>query len=67
VLRTIRQIQAQVHTRFDFEGRMTLNRNPIFADVHDLMKIEHRSFGFCCERGVSGRLDLVSHAPATVG
>ena len=46
---------------------MTLNRNPIFADVHDLMKIEHRTFGFCCERGVSGRLDLVSYAPATVG
>ena len=46
---------------------MTLNRNPIFADVHDLMKIEHRAFAFCGERGVSRRLDLVSHAPAAVG
>jgi hypothetical protein len=46
---------------------MALKRNSIFADVDDLMQIEHRAFGFRRETGVGRSLDLVSHTTATVG
>jgi hypothetical protein len=44
VLRTIGEIQAKIHARFDFERRMALQGNPVFADVHDLVQIERRFF-----------------------
>ena len=46
---------------------MTLNRNAVFADVDDLVQIEHCAFGFRGEGGIRRRLDLVSHTPATIG
>ena len=67
VLRAIGQIQTQVQARVDIERRMALNGCAVFADVHDLVEIEHGALGFRGERGIGGRLNLVSHAPATVG
>ena len=67
MFRAVGQIQTQIHARFDFERRMALNGNAVFADVHDLVEIEHRALGFRSESGVGGRLNLVPHTPATVG
>ena len=46
---------------------MALNGDSVFADVYDLVKIEHRAFGFRRETGIGRRLNLVPHTPATVG
>ena len=67
MLGAIREIQAQLHALFYLEGGMALNGDAIFADVDDLVKIEHRAFGFRGESGIRGRLDLMPHTPATVG
>ena len=50
-----------------FEGRMALNGDAVFADVDDLVEIEHRALGFRGESRVGRSLDFVSHTPATVG
>ena len=67
MLGAVGQVQALIHAGFDFQGRMTLDGDSVFADVHDLMQIEHRAFGFRRETGVGRSLDLVSHTAATVG
>ena len=67
MFRTIGKIQAKIHACFHLEWRMALNGDPVFADIYDLVQIEHRAFGLDGEGGIRGRLDLVSHAPATVG
>jgi hypothetical protein len=67
VFGAIRQIQAQVHTLLDFERGMALNGNAVFADVYDLVEIEHCTFGFRSESGIRWRLNFMPHTPATVG
>ena len=46
---------------------MALQSDSVFADVDDLVKIEHRARGLGSETGVRGRLNSVPHAPAPVG
>src|SRR5579872_2432279 len=67
VLCAIGEVQTQVHSRVDFERRMTLNGSAVFADVHDLVEIKHGALRFCGERGIRGSLDLVPHTTAAVG
>jgi hypothetical protein len=67
MFRAVGKIQTQVDGLFEFEGRMTLNRHTVFADVDDLVQIEHCAFGFSGEGSIRRCLDLVSHTPATIG
>src|SRR5580698_3389320 len=67
VLGAIGEVQTQVYSRVDFERRVALNGSAVFTDVHDLVEVEHGALGFCGERGIRGRLDLVAHTTATVG
>ena len=47
------------------QWRMALDGDAVFADIHDLVEIEHAAL--CIgESGISGRLDLVTHAPTPV-
>src|SRR6478736_1881464 len=57
----------KVQTLLDFQRGVALNSNTVFADVYDLVKIEHRAFGFRRKGGIRWRLNLMPHTPATVG
>ena len=67
VFRAIGEVEAQIHFRLNFKGRMALEGNSFFADVDDLVQIEGRSLRLLDETGVGRGLNLVSHTPATVG
>src|ERR1700684_456996 len=67
VFRAVGQIQAQIQALLNFERGVALEGNAVFADVDDLMQIEHRALGFRCETDIGRGLDFMSHTPAAVG
>ncbi len=67
MFRAIGQVEAQIYAPADFQGLMTLDGNAVFADVNNLVQIEHRALGFRGKRGIGRSLDFMTHTPTAVG
>ena len=63
----IGEIEAEIDLLVDFERGMALNGCAFFADVDDLVQVEHRGLRLVCEGCVGTPLNPVARAPATVG
>jgi len=66
VLRTIRELQPNIDCLLQLQRRVALDGHTVFADVYDLVEIEHRALRLGGETCVSRRLNSVPHAPSTI-
>ena len=67
LLWAIGEVETEIEAALHFQGGVALNGHAVFADVDDLVEIEHGVLRFAGENGIGGRLNSMSHAAATVG
>jgi hypothetical protein len=61
------EIEAQLDREVDFHGRGALHGHADFAEVEDLVKIEHDALRCAPKTGIGGHVHFVAHATTAIG